>query len=112
MVGGSDGDTYIVGSTGDVVIELAGGGIDTVRSFVNWTLGAEVEHLILTGSANRTGTGNGLDNQITGNTGNNVLSGLDGNDTLTAARARHADVAARARTRSCSRACPAAASPP
>ena len=54
---------------------------DTVYASVNRTLGANLEHLRLYGSAT-TGTGNALANTITGNGGNNVLSGLNGNDTL------------------------------
>jgi Ca2+-binding RTX toxin-like protein len=80
--GGADNDTYIVDATGDTVIEAAGGGIDTVRSSVSFTLGAEVERLILTGSSFINGTGNTLANVITGNSGVNTLDGGDGNDTL------------------------------
>jgi Ca2+-binding RTX toxin-like protein len=82
MTGGSGNDTYFVNDAGDTVTELAGGGVDTVNSAITHTLGAEVENLILLGSANLNGTGNGLANTITGNTGDNVLSGGVGNDTL------------------------------
>ncbi|MCW5788346.1 MAG: hypothetical protein KIT49_12725 [Nitrospira sp.] len=57
-------------------------GIDTVQSSVSWTLGANVEHLTLTGTAAIGGTGNTLANSLIGNAGNNVLMGGDGNDTL------------------------------
>jgi Ca2+-binding RTX toxin-like protein len=82
MTGGLGNDTYVVDVTADVVVEAASGGTDTVRSGVAWTLGANVENLIQTGTSGITGTGNALANAITGNTGNNSLSGLDGNDTL------------------------------
>ena len=82
MVGGSGDDTYVVDNTGDVVTELADEGIDTVRSTITYTLGANVENLILTGSAAINGTGNALDNVLTGNTGTNSLFGGAGNDTL------------------------------
>jgi Ca2+-binding RTX toxin-like protein len=82
MTGGSGNDTYFVNDAGDTVTELAGGGVDTVNSAITHTLGAEVENLILLGSANLNGTGNGLANTITGNTGDNVLSGGVGNDQL------------------------------
>ena len=48
---------------------------------LNYTLGANVENLELTGSA-LNGTGNAFANVITGNSGNNRLSGLAGNDQL------------------------------
>jgi Ca2+-binding RTX toxin-like protein len=48
---------------------------------VNYTLGANVDNLTLTGSSATAGTGNGLDNVLTGNSGANVLTGGAGNDT-------------------------------
>ena len=82
MEGGAYNDTYIVDSAGDVVIELAGEGTDTVEASVSYTLGANVEKLVLTGGAALTGTGNTLGNTITGNAASNILYGLEGNDTL------------------------------
>ncbi|MCE4536433.1 PA14 domain-containing protein [Pelomonas sp. P7] len=82
LVGGTGNDTYIVDNAGDTVVEAVGAGTDTVRASLNWTLGANVENLVLTGSANLSGTGNELDNQITGNAGDNVLDGGAGADTL------------------------------
>lgn len=83
LTGGKGNDTYVVGS-GDSAVEVAGEGLDTVLSSVTFTLGANVEHLALTGTAAINGTGNALDNVITGNDGANVLSGGDGNDTYVA----------------------------
>ncbi len=74
-------DTYVV-TTGDVINEVAGGGLDTVQASETYTLGAELENLVLTGAAAINGTGNGLNNTITGNTAANVLNGELGNDTL------------------------------
>lgn len=82
LFGGPGDDTYILDSRRDVVIEAPGEGIDTVKSNSNHTLIANVENLILTGTANTRGTGNDLDNSITGNSGNNSLKGLEGNDSL------------------------------
>ncbi|CAA2105670.1 Bifunctional hemolysin/adenylate cyclase [Methylobacterium bullatum] len=80
MNGGTGNDTYVVDDTGDVVVEAAGEGTDTVRSSVSRTLEANVENLTLTGTA-ITGTGNALDNVLIGNGATNVLTGLAGNDT-------------------------------
>lgn len=74
-------DTYVVDHLGDVVEEDADEGVDTVRSSVTYTLGANLENLILTGSA-ADGTGNGLANVLTGNDLNNTLDGGEGADTL------------------------------
>ena len=82
LAGGLGNDTYIVGS-GDTIVENAGEGIDTARSDVSFTLGANVENLILTGSAATTGTGDSLDNVLDGtqNAAANTLVGGQGNDT-------------------------------
>ena len=54
-----------------------------LESSDSFILGPNLEHLILTGSANITGTGNNLDNIIEGNSGNNMLDGKEGFDILT-----------------------------
>jgi hypothetical protein len=59
---------------------MASEGTDTVLSAITYTLGANVENLTLTGSADIDGTGNELDNVLTGNSGVNVLTGGTGND--------------------------------
>ena len=76
-------DVYVI-RAGDTVNEtVAGsGGIDTVRSFVTHTLGANVEHLTLLGTAAIAGTGNAAANVLTGNNFANTLNGLAGNDML------------------------------
>ncbi|MBD2480332.1 S8 family serine peptidase, partial [Anabaena sp. FACHB-83] len=82
LTGGAGNDTYIVDSIGDVVIENANEGTDTIRTSISYTLGSNLENLILTGTAAINGTGNTLNNSITGNSGNNTLNGGAGNDTL------------------------------
>jgi Ca2+-binding RTX toxin-like protein len=75
----------------DVVTELVNEGIDTVNSSITYTLPANVENLVLTGSANRNGTGNAADNMLIGNAGRNTLKGAAGNDTYLLARGSGAD---------------------
>jgi Ca2+-binding RTX toxin-like protein len=72
----------VVDNSGDKVIEEAGQGADTVKSSVNFSLGAEVESLMLTGTASISGAGNGAVNWLGGNDANNSLYGAEGNDTL------------------------------
>ena len=81
MEGGTGNDTY-VGSAGDSFSEAGGSGTDTIQTDATHTLGEGFEHLILTGSGNINGTGNGLNNNITGNIGNNLLIGAAGVDNL------------------------------
>jgi Ca2+-binding RTX toxin-like protein len=82
LIGGKAGDTYIVDSTTDAVIENANEGIDTIQSSVTLTLATNVENLTLTGTAVINGIGNELNNVITGNSANNILNGGAGNDIL------------------------------
>ena len=81
MLGGIGNDIFIVGETGDIVTELAGEGTDTVKSSIDHTLAANVEGLVLTGTA-ASGTGNALDNHLTGNAQANTLNGGDGIDRI------------------------------
>lgn len=82
MYGGDGDDTYVVGSSGDEVREEEHEGVDTVRSSLTYTLGSEIENLVLTGSSGLSGNGNELDNVLTGNSGANTLRGYAGNDYL------------------------------
>ncbi|NGN45320.1 tandem-95 repeat protein [Mesorhizobium sp. CGMCC 1.15528] len=82
LAGGDGDDIYIVSSTGNRIVEAGGEGRDTIRSSVDWTIGANIERLELQGTANLTGNGNTLANTLGGNSGNNILRGGAGNDTL------------------------------
>lgn len=81
MQGRGGDDTYEVNDVGDQVVEVPGGGIDTVHSLLDYTLGDSVERLILAGSARR-GLGNSLDNVLVANDAGNQLLGAGGQDTL------------------------------
>ncbi|KQV33652.1 MULTISPECIES: calcium-binding protein [unclassified Rhizobium] len=82
LIGGAGNDTYVTDG-GDTIVEAANQGTDTVRSSATHTLSANVENLVLTGTAGINGTGNTLANTLTGNGGANVLAGGLGNDRLT-----------------------------
>ncbi|WP_183721985.1 M10 family metallopeptidase, partial [Rhizobium sp. BK060] len=80
--GGAGDDTYVV-STGDIVVENADEGIDTVKTgLAAYTLGANVENLSYAGAAAFSGTGNALDNVIKGGVAADRLTGAAGKDTL------------------------------
>ncbi|MDI1226484.1 MAG: calcium-binding protein [bacterium] len=83
LQGGGGNDTYIVDNAGDIVADSSGN--DTVRSSISFDLStnaANIESLVLTGTAALDGTGDADDNTITGNTAVNTLDGAAGNDTL------------------------------
>ena len=80
MSGKEGDDIYIVDNVGDAVSEAANQGTDTVYNSVNYTLGANVERLYLTGIGAISGTGNGLDNRLAGNSASNSLTGGAGSD--------------------------------
>lgn len=82
MEGGMGDDMYVVDDPGDVVIEEANAGTDTVYAVIDYALGANVERLTLTGTANLSATGNELANVIKGNSGDNVIAGGLGADVL------------------------------
>src|SRR6185312_219802 len=85
LIGGPGNDSYVY-DPADTIVEMAGGGSDTIRSDVSYTLAAtNVENVLLTGSANIDATGDGHDNALTGNSGNNVLDGGAGNDAMAGA---------------------------
>ncbi|MBF0627005.1 MAG: calcium-binding protein [Magnetococcales bacterium] len=82
LEGGSGNDRYIVADRADTITERGRSGIDRVESALSWTLGANLEDLTLTTTADLDGTGNGLANTLTGNSGANLLHGGDGHDTV------------------------------
>ena len=75
MSGGAGNDTYFVDNAGDAVIEGPGQGNDTVFASGNYGLTPDVETLVLQGTADLQGFGNGSANAIFGNSGNNLIDG-------------------------------------
>ena len=82
MAGFLGNDIYYVTSAGDATSEQFNEGIDIVRSYIDRTLGNNLERLELYGAGNINGTGNALDNALVGNGGLNVLNGAAGNDVI------------------------------
>jgi Ca2+-binding RTX toxin-like protein len=82
MTGGAGNDTYVVDRAGDMVIENAGEGTDTVLSTAHYALPTNVENLTLLGAADLQGYGNSAPNTVTGNAGSNLLDGRGGADVM------------------------------
>ncbi|WP_439544392.1 M10 family metallopeptidase C-terminal domain-containing protein [Hyphomicrobium sp.] len=83
MYAGSGNDIYIVDDARDTIWENLNDGTDTVRTALgSFTLGANFENLVFTGTGAFKGTGNALNNALTGGAGNDTLYGLAGNDSL------------------------------
>jgi Ca2+-binding RTX toxin-like protein len=79
--GGAGNDVYLVNAASEAR-EKVGEGVDTVRSAVSYTLGANLERLQLLGGGDTDAKGNAMANRLTGNGGDNVLNGAGGNDRM------------------------------
>jgi Ca2+-binding RTX toxin-like protein len=84
MAGGLGDDLYVVDNVLDKVTEVSGtgSGVDQVESSVDYTLGANLENLVLTGDEAINGFGNTLSNHIIGNDKDNVIDGQTGADKM------------------------------
>ena len=88
LAGGTGNDIYRVQSlAAPTILELAGEGTDTVQVArgLSYTLGANVENLIVLASGSGSGatmTGNALNNSMTGSSAGEVFDGAGGNDKL------------------------------
>lgn len=89
MVGGEGQDTFVVDNVGDTVSETHvpyydndPDPIDEVHASINWTLGDNLEALVLLGRERLTGIGNTLENDLVGNASANLLMGLSGKDRI------------------------------
>lgn len=88
LYGGLGDDIYIVSTqwfsplspTHDLVFENPNEGNDTVKSWSDFSLGDNLENLILQGDSNLNGAGNTANNNIQGNNGDNILNGGGGTD--------------------------------
>lgn len=81
LTGTINNDTYTINNAGDT-ISADPGGLDTVLSFLSFTLTEGLDNLVLLGTGNINATGNNLNNALQGNSGNNILSGGLGMDVL------------------------------
>lgn len=81
LVGGTGDDFYRLDNPGDVVVEAANGGADTIEAAFVPSF-ANVEYLRLTGVLPISAAGSAGGETIEGNGANNVLSGLGGDDGL------------------------------
>ena len=82
LAGGAGNDAFFVDNIGDQVIENPGAGLDTIYSTTHFRLPANLETLVLQGSADLQAYGNGLSNSVYGNTGSNLLDGGAGADAM------------------------------
>jgi len=84
LIGNGGNELFIVNNASDVIQDNHPPIADTVQSAFSFTLPANVDNLILTGTAALTGTANagtdGLVNTLTSNTGIDTLIGGTGND--------------------------------
>jgi Ca2+-binding RTX toxin-like protein len=81
MVGGAGSDLYVVDDMGDVVSEGANQGTDEVRTtLASYTLPANVERIVYTGSGSFRGTGGAANDQIVGGAGVDLLDFSAGGD--------------------------------
>jgi Ca2+-binding RTX toxin-like protein len=84
MSGGTGDDTYFVDAPDDVIVELAGEGLDVVFATSNYALSDNIEKLVLAeGGWASDGTGNAGDNELIGNSQDNRLDGGSGADSMT-----------------------------
>jgi serralysin len=83
MEGLGGNDTYYVDRRGDVVVEVAGGGVDTVFSEVSYDARfAHVENITILGGSNANVVANDLNNTIIGNNAANIIKGGGGDDRM------------------------------
>ena len=75
-------DVFTVDHPMDSITEVANSGVDTVNSWITYSLGDNLENLNLMGASDLDAWGNSLNNVIRGNSGNNELHSGSGNDIM------------------------------
>jgi beta-glucanase (GH16 family) len=81
MTGGTGDDIYYLYSGINRAAESAGQGVDTIDTWMSYTLPENFENLRVTGDG-RYAFGNSVDNIITGGSGSQTIDGGAGNDVL------------------------------
>ncbi|KQV70201.1 family 16 glycosylhydrolase [Rhizobium sp. Root1220] len=81
MKGGTGDDIYYLYSSINRVAEAPGAGVDTIETWMSYTLPENFENLTVTGNG-RYAFGNSADNIISGASGSQTIDGGAGNDVL------------------------------
>jgi trimeric autotransporter adhesin len=82
LIGGGGSDTFIINSASDVVVHAAPATNNIIQSSVSYSAPANVNTLMLTGTANLKATANSGNDTLVSNTGVDTLVGGTGNDTF------------------------------
>jgi Ca2+-binding RTX toxin-like protein len=84
LVGDTGDDIYMIIGANDTITELADEGTDTVESDITYSIAAlaNLENIILTGTAAISATGNAANNVLVGNNAANTLNGGAGADAM------------------------------
>src|SRR5262245_3954538 len=81
MHGGTGDDIYYLYSAINRAVEAPGAGVDTISTWMSYTLPENFENLTVTGNG-RYAFGNAQDNIISGASGSQTIDGRAGNDVL------------------------------
>jgi Ca2+-binding RTX toxin-like protein len=82
LVGGNGNETFLVNNSGDVLQDTSTTATNVALASVNYSLAANVNTLVLTGTAALVGTANAANDTLTSNSAADTLIGGVGNDTF------------------------------
>jgi Ca2+-binding RTX toxin-like protein len=82
LVGGAGNDTFVINNSADVIQDTSGTASNVADSSVNYTLAANVNTLMFTGTSALVGTASGGADTLVSNSGVDTLLGGSGNDTF------------------------------